>query len=63
MPIILDLRHLKIYRAPDYFGVGFVYLRRLSLPFFNLNPKETPEELFGREKEIEELIRLCGEQK
>jgi AAA+ ATPase superfamily predicted ATPase len=28
------------------------------LPLFSLNPKETPRELFGREKEIEELIRL-----
>jgi AAA+ ATPase superfamily predicted ATPase len=28
------------------------------LSLFNLNPKETPEELFGREKEIDELIRL-----
>jgi len=28
------------------------------LSLFNLNPKESPRELFGREKEIEELIRL-----
>jgi AAA+ ATPase superfamily predicted ATPase len=28
------------------------------LPLFNLNPKESPRELFGREKEIDELIRL-----
>jgi len=28
------------------------------LTLFNLNPKESPEELFGREKELEELIRL-----
>jgi AAA+ ATPase superfamily predicted ATPase len=28
------------------------------LSLFNLNPKETPRELFGREEEIEELIRL-----
>lgn len=28
------------------------------MPLFNLNPKESPKELFGREKELEELIRL-----
>jgi AAA+ ATPase superfamily predicted ATPase len=28
------------------------------LSLFNLNPKETPKELFGREKEIDELTRL-----
>ena len=25
---------------------------------FDLNPKESPRELFGREKELDELIRL-----
>ena len=25
---------------------------------FNLNPKESPKELFGREKELEEITRL-----
>lgn len=28
------------------------------MPLFNLNPKETLQELFGREKEIDELTRL-----
>jgi hypothetical protein len=28
------------------------------MPLFNLNPKESSKELFGREKELEELIRL-----
>ncbi|MBC7107666.1 MAG: ATP-binding protein [Methanomassiliicoccales archaeon] len=28
------------------------------MPLFNLNPKESLRELFGREKELEELIRL-----
>ena len=28
------------------------------LSLFNLNPKESPDELFGREKELEELTRL-----
>jgi len=28
------------------------------LPLFNLNPKESPKELFGREKELDELVRL-----
>jgi hypothetical protein len=28
------------------------------LSLFNLNPKENLKELFGREKEIDELIRL-----
>lgn len=28
------------------------------MSLFNLNPKESPNELFGREKELEELIRL-----
>ena len=34
------------------------YLRGLSLPLFDLNPKESPKELFGREKELDELVRL-----
>jgi len=34
------------------------YLRGLSLSLFNLNPKEFPEELFGRENESDELVRL-----
>jgi AAA+ ATPase superfamily predicted ATPase len=38
--------------------MGGKYLRGLSLPLFNLNPKESPKELFGREKELEELIDL-----
>jgi len=25
------------------------------MPLFNLNPKESPKELFGREKELDEL--------
>ena len=29
------------------------------MPLFNLNPKETPKELFGRDKETDELIRLA----
>jgi len=37
---------------------GVKCLRGLSLPLFSLNPKETPKELFGREQETEELIRL-----
>lgn len=37
---------------------GVKYLRGLSLSLFNLNPKESPRELFGREKEIDELVRL-----
>jgi AAA+ ATPase superfamily predicted ATPase len=28
------------------------------LPLFNLNPKESPKELFGRDKELEELMHL-----
>ena len=28
------------------------------MSFFNLNPKETPKQLFGREKELEDLTRL-----
>ncbi len=28
------------------------------MPLFSLQPKETTEELFGRDNEIEELIRL-----
>jgi AAA+ ATPase superfamily predicted ATPase len=28
------------------------------MPLFNLNPKESPKELFGRERELEELVRL-----
>lgn len=28
------------------------------MPLFNLNPKESPKELFGREKELDELVRL-----
>ena len=38
--------------------MGGKYLRGLSLPLFNLNPKESPKELFGREKELKELIDL-----
>jgi hypothetical protein len=34
------------------------YLRGLSLSLFSLNPKEFPKELFGREKELDELVRL-----
>jgi hypothetical protein len=30
--------------------MGGKYLQGLSLPLFNLNPKETPKEPFGREK-------------
>jgi len=30
----------------------------LSLPLFDLNPKESPKELFAREKELDELVRL-----
>lgn len=37
---------------------GVKYLRGLSLPLFDLNPKESPKELFAREKELDELIRL-----
>jgi AAA+ ATPase superfamily predicted ATPase len=33
-------------------------LKGVKLPLFNLNPKESPKELFGREKETDELIRL-----
>ncbi len=28
------------------------------MPLFNLNPNELPKELFGREKELDELVRL-----
>jgi len=28
------------------------------MPLFDLNPKESPKELFGREKELDELLRL-----
>jgi len=28
------------------------------LPLFDLNPKETPQELFGREKELDEIVNL-----
>lgn len=28
------------------------------MPLFDLNPKESPKELFGREKELDELVRL-----
>jgi uncharacterized protein len=40
--------------------MGHKYLWGLStrLSLFNLNPKESPNELFGREKEIEEITRL-----
>jgi AAA+ ATPase superfamily predicted ATPase len=38
--------------------MGGKYLRGLSLPLFNLNPKETSRELFGREEELKELIHL-----
>lgn len=38
--------------------MGGKYLRGLSMPLFNLNPKESPKELFGREKELEELVHL-----
>jgi AAA+ ATPase superfamily predicted ATPase len=39
-------------------GDSLKYLRGLSLSLFNLNPKEFPKELFGREKELDELVRL-----
>jgi predicted AAA+ superfamily ATPase len=39
-------------------GDSLKYLRGLSLPLFNLNPKEFPRELFGREKGLDELVRL-----
>jgi len=42
----------------DLILMGGKYLRGLSLSLFNLNPKESPNELFGREKELEELIHL-----
>jgi AAA+ ATPase superfamily predicted ATPase len=38
--------------------MGVKYLRGLSLSLFNLNPKESPKELFGREKELDEIVRL-----
>jgi len=38
--------------------MGVKHLRGLSLSLFNLNPKESPKELFGREKELDELVRL-----
>jgi hypothetical protein len=38
--------------------MGGKYLRVLSMPLFNLNPKESPKELFGRERELKELIHL-----
>ena len=28
------------------------------MPLFGLNPKESPKELFAREKELDELVRL-----
>ena len=39
-------------------GDSLKYLRGLSLSLFNLNPKEIPRELFGSEKELDELLRL-----
>ena len=39
-------------------GDSLKYLRGLSLSLFNLNPKEIPRELFGSEKELDELVRL-----
>jgi hypothetical protein len=47
----------KVKLQPVTYGGG-KYLRGLSLPLFNLNPKESPKELFGREKELKELIHL-----
>lgn len=52
------------------FGIGFLYLvldlllkrvkylRGLSLSLFSLNPKESANELFGREEEIDEFVGL-----
>jgi hypothetical protein len=41
-------------------GDPLKYLRGLSLSLFNLNPKEFPRELFGREKELDELARFLS---
>jgi AAA+ ATPase superfamily predicted ATPase len=43
---------------PDLLLAGVKYLWGLSLPLFDLNPKESLEELFGRGSEIEELVHL-----
>lgn len=37
---------------------GIKYLRGLSLPLFDIAPKESPKELYDRERELGELIRL-----
>jgi len=42
----------------DLLLMGVKYLGGLSLPLFDLNPKESPKELFGRDKELDELVRL-----
>lgn len=42
----------------DLLLMGVKYLWGLSLPLFDLNPKESPKELFGREDELNELVRL-----
>jgi len=38
--------------------MGVKSLWGLSLPLFDLNPKQSPKELFGREKELDEFVRL-----
>ena len=41
----------------------FYYLWVLSMSLFDLNPKEAPKELFGRDRELEELVRLVSGRK
>ena len=47
-----------VWASLDLLIMGVKYLWGLSLPLFDLNPKESPKELFGRDKELDELVRL-----
>ena len=40
--------------------MGVKCLWVLSMSLFDLNPKEAPKELFGRDRELEELVRLVS---
>jgi len=43
-----------------YLLMGVKCLWVLSMPLFDLKPKNNPEELFGRRSELEELVRLVS---
>ena len=52
------LRGFWVWTSLDLLFMGVKYLWGLSLPLFDLNPKESPKELFERDKELDNFYLL-----